>query len=108
MGKWNLAEEDENRTWPVYLVFASLTIPFFLALCERRQDCYNTAQDCQKDWNSDECMPQPSENTCRYISRSYYSGFHGGSGGGRGSGASIGSISRGGFGSFGHAFSAGS
>ncbi|WP_413575298.1 hypothetical protein ACLVWU_13400 [Bdellovibrio sp. HCB290] len=106
MSEWNLESENENRAWPVYLAFAALTIPFFLALCERRQDCYNSAQDCQKDWNSDECTPQPTENTCRYVSRSYHSlgGYHGGGS----SGAKIGSVSRGGFGSIGHAFSAGS
>lgn len=103
MSEWNLVDEDENKNWPIYLVFASLTIPFLLALCERRQDCYNTAQDCQKDWNSDECTPQPSEPACRYVSRSYGSFHGGGSSGGR-----VGTISRGGFGKIGHAFSAGS
>ncbi|MFV8249861.1 hypothetical protein [Bdellovibrio bacteriovorus] len=104
MSKWNLVEEnDENKAWPVYLVFAALTIPFFMALCERRQDCYNTAQDCQKDWNSDECTPQPAEPACRYVSRGY-SNFHGGGS----SGTKIGTISRGGFGKIGRAFSAGS
>lgn len=84
------------------LTFIFLTVPFLLALCERRQDCYESKQSCEKDWNSSDCAPQ-TENTCRYVGRSYSSFYRGGSS----SNTSIGHISRGGFGSIGHAFGGG-
>jgi hypothetical protein len=84
------------------LTFIFLTVPFLLALCERRQDCYDSKQSCEKDWNSSDCAPR-SENACRYVGRSYSQFYRGGNGGGS-SNSSIGHISRGGFGSIGHAF----
>jgi hypothetical protein len=102
-------EQTESPTWAVGLVFAMLTIPFLFTLCDR-QDCYTTRETCEKDWNSNDCAPH-TEPHCPYIGRTYNSffrgyGYHGG-GGYRGN-SSIGTTSRGGFGSIGHAFGGGS
>jgi len=98
-------EENKNPK-PLSLLFVFLTIPFLWALCERKQDCYRTTSDCERDWNASDCKQNPDRDiSCPYIGRSY-SGFHGGSS--YKSGSSIGTVSRGGFGSMGRAFSGGS
>lgn len=101
--------EDAPRVgFTLPLLFVFMTVPFLLEYCERRQDCYVTQDDCAKDWSTSDCKPNANPHpTCPYVGRSYRGFMYGRSFGSYG-GHSVGTVSRGGFGGFGHAFGGGS
>ncbi|MFL5813918.1 MAG: hypothetical protein ACJ763_10110 [Bdellovibrionia bacterium] len=96
-------EEDQKKSSAIVIatVVAASLSPL-LMLSEQRRDCYQTYEDCRKDWPALDCHTGP-DTSCPVVGKPYFpSRYYRRTS--SGIGRSIGTTFRGGFGSMAHSF----